>query len=74
MYFHKKIGDIEGGFIILEEEGFINQQTRLDGGRNFTTLHNSARETLRFEIPPYVHHLSVLFHSVRTAITMSTTG
>ena len=27
--FYKKMGYIEGGFIILEEEGFINQQRGL---------------------------------------------
>ena len=29
LYFIKKIAYREGGFIILEEEGFINQQARL---------------------------------------------
>ena len=33
LYFIKKIAYREGGFIILEEEGSINQQTRLTNGR-----------------------------------------
>ena len=32
LYFIKKIAYREGGFIILEEEGFINQQARLYQG------------------------------------------
>ena len=31
LYFIKKIAYREGGFIILEEEGFIHQQARLVG-------------------------------------------
>ena len=39
--FYRKIGYIEGGFIILEEEGFINQQ------RGLITLDESRRTLVR---------------------------
>ena len=51
LYFIKKIAYREGGFIILEEEGFINQQARLPGAHLYSAvLGPHTKETSRKKI------------------------
>ena len=72
LHFHRKIDDTERGFLILEKEGFINQQTGLCGLDMFFGLLYLHCETVEVKaeiggtnshIGPYKPHTQ-LNHSI----------